>query len=133
MDGEEITRFSVTIPDRRSGRVPDALDAAAQGLLFDLDDSGWPTDPELPPAWTAFEGWFIALQEGGGVEGDLEGQEPLPPEFATLYAWSLNGYHPALATSITSTLTLIGRITGNEIDREWLDGSHPCMSIPWKK
>ncbi|MFD0887727.1 hypothetical protein ACFQ08_24565 [Streptosporangium algeriense] len=64
------------------------------------------------------------------MEGELEGQTPLPPEFATLYEWTLNGYRPALATVVTSALTLVGRITGKEIGRAWLSGTHPYMSIP---
>ncbi|MET8987128.1 hypothetical protein ABZW49_16910 [Nonomuraea wenchangensis] len=32
----------------RSGNAPAALDALAEGLMFDMDDTSWMTDPELP-------------------------------------------------------------------------------------
>ncbi|WP_272894036.1 hypothetical protein [Nonomuraea sp. MG754425] len=29
-----------------------------------------------------------------------------------------------MATCLTSALTLVGRVTGREFDREWMNGSH---------
>ncbi|WP_306870875.1 hypothetical protein [Streptosporangium brasiliense] len=36
----------------------------------------------------------------------------------------------SIEESISSALTLIGRITGREIDREWLDGTHTLYVMP---
>ncbi|MGV9778023.1 DUF6461 domain-containing protein [Streptosporangium sp. NPDC003464] len=36
----------------------------------------------------------------------------------------------SIEESISSALTLIGRITGREIEREWLDGTHALYVMP---
>ncbi|MFI6743820.1 hypothetical protein ACIBI9_64080 [Nonomuraea sp. NPDC050451] len=54
----------------------------------------------------------------------------MPEAFGGFYEWSLNGYHPSLATCVTSALTLVGRLTGREIDEARLSGSHLRLTIP---
>jgi hypothetical protein len=128
-DGYHTTEFSVTVPGERYGNAPTALDPLADGLMFDIDDTSWMTDPELPPGWPAFEEWSAWMEESGYAVGDEEGEEPLPEAFGDFYAWSLNGYHPALATCVSSALTLVGRLTGREIDDAWLSGRHTRLTI----
>ncbi|MFD8527598.1 DUF6461 domain-containing protein [Streptosporangium canum] len=79
IDGQMITRFTVTYPALRDGADPHALDPYMEGLRFEL---------------------------GSGREG------------------------PSNEEVISSALTLIGRITGREIDREWLDGTHALYVMP---
>ncbi|MEV5895082.1 DUF6461 domain-containing protein [Nonomuraea fuscirosea] len=56
-DGYSTTLFSVTVPGERYGNAPDSLDPLAEGLMFDIDDTSWTTDPQLPPDWPAFAEW----------------------------------------------------------------------------
>jgi hypothetical protein len=35
-----------------------------------------------------------------------------------------------LATCVTSALTLVGRVTGRELDREWMNGIHTRYVLP---
>ncbi|MFF0574589.1 DUF6461 domain-containing protein [Streptosporangium saharense] len=130
VDGFHTTGFSLTVPGGRYGSAPDALDSLAEGLLFDIDDTSWMTDPGLSPGWLDFEEWSADLEASGRAVGDMEGEEPLPEAFGDFYAWSLNGYHPPLATCVTSALTLVGRLTGREIDDAWLSGTHVRLTIP---
>ncbi|MEU9890848.1 DUF6461 domain-containing protein [Sphaerisporangium sp. NPDC051011] len=37
---------------------------------------------------------------------------------------------PSLAECVTSALTVIARVTGREIDQEWLDGTHALYVMP---
>ncbi|MED7925843.1 DUF6461 domain-containing protein [Nonomuraea sp. LP-02] len=129
-DGYHTTGFSITVPGERSGNAPAALDALAEGLMFDMDDTSWMTDPELPPEWPAFEEWSAWMEENGYSVGDEDGEQPLPEAFGDFYGLSLNGYHPSLATCVTSALTLVGRLTGREIDEAWLTESHTRLTIP---
>ncbi|PRX64107.1 hypothetical protein B0I32_10935 [Nonomuraea fuscirosea] len=129
-DGYYTTWFSVTVPGERYGNAPHALDPLAEGLAFDIGDTSWKTDPELPPAWPAFAEWSEWMEENGYSVGDEDDERPLPEAFGDFHGWSLNGYHPPLATCVTSALTLVGRLTGREIDEAWLSGSHPWLTLP---
>ncbi|GAA5057637.1 hypothetical protein HNP84_000533 [Thermocatellispora tengchongensis] len=120
VDGEYVTGLSVTVPGERWGSDPHALDSYAQGLRFDLSDSGWRSDPELPPGWLEYCAWEEARLENG----EDHGEEDMPGEWQDLVALACNGYHPPMATCLTSALALVGRVTGREIDRAWMDQAH---------
>ncbi|WP_449062300.1 DUF6461 domain-containing protein [Planomonospora algeriensis] len=120
VNGEYVTGLSVTTPGKRWGRDPQALDPYAQGLQFDWDDSGWENDPELPPGWLEYCAWEEARME----RGEDYREEDVPDEWQDFVELAHNGYSPPLATCLTSALALAGRVTGREIDREWMDGTH---------
>ncbi|MFG6194153.1 DUF6461 domain-containing protein [Nonomuraea sp. JJY05] len=121
VDGEYVTGFSVTVPGRRWGSDPRALDRYALGLQFDLDDSSWKSDPDLPPGWLEYCAWEEARLESGQED---YGEEDIPEEWQDFIALSTGGYSPPMASCLASALTLVGRVTGREIDREWMNGSH---------
>lgn len=120
VNGHYVTDFSVTVPGKRWGSDPQALDSYAQGLHFDLGDSGWEGDPELPAGWLEYCAWEEARMESGQDYGE----EDIPDEWGDFIRLVHNGYSPPMATCLTSALALVGRVTGREIDREWMDGAH---------
>ncbi|MFI6888833.1 hypothetical protein [Streptosporangium canum] len=128
MDGEETTVFSVTVPGERWGKAPGGLDPYATGLRFDLEDTSWKTDPDLPSEWMAFAEWAESSPLSEQSDADLV----LPEGWWDFYEMSLNGYDPAVATCVTSALVLIGRMTGREIDDAWLSGAHTRLAMPVK-
>ncbi len=77
IDGDVVTRLSVTCPELRSGTDPAALDPLMEGLRFQLDEDD-----------------------------------------------------PVVEESVNSAFVLVGRITGREIDRAWLDAPHTRFVIP---
>ncbi|MEU1736121.1 DUF6461 domain-containing protein [Streptosporangium sp. NPDC020145] len=120
VNGDHVTGFGVTVPGERWGRDPQALDSYARGLQFDLNDSGWTSDPELPAGWLEYCAWEEARLESG--QEDYE--DDIPDGWQDFISLALNGYSPPMATCLTSALALVGRVTGREIDREWMDGAH---------
>jgi hypothetical protein len=128
VNGVYATGFSVTTPGERWGRHPAALDSYAQGLQFDLMDSSWESDPDLAPGWLEYSAWEEARVESGQDYGEED--EVLPPGWDDFIALAHNGYGPPLATCITSALTLVGRVTGREFDREWMNGIHTRYVLP---
>ncbi|WP_158088725.1 DUF6461 domain-containing protein [Thermoactinospora rubra] len=125
VNGECVTGLGVTVPGKRWGRDPRALDSYAEGLCFDLGDSSWESDPELPPGWLEYRAWEEARME----RGEDYGEEDIPDEWQDFIGLAVNGYSPPLATCLTSALALVGRMTGREIDREWMDGIHTRYAI----
>ncbi|GII64425.1 hypothetical protein Skr01_45100 [Sphaerisporangium krabiense] len=121
VDGACVTVFGVTRPGGRRGREPQALDPYAEGLRFDLQDSSWENDPDLPPGWREYSAW-----EEARLEGDLpdDAYDDMPPEWSDLLELAVNGYSPPLAACITSALTLVGRVTGRELDEAWMREIH---------
>ncbi|SNR96290.1 hypothetical protein SAMN05216276_10023 [Streptosporangium subroseum] len=128
VDGVYATGFSVTTPGERWGRHPDALDSYTQGLRFDLMDSSWESDPDLTPGWMEYTAWEEARMESGRDYGEED--DALPPEGNDCMRLAYSGYDPPRATCITSALTLVGRVTGREFDREWMNGIHPRYVLP---
>ncbi|MFI9593597.1 DUF6461 domain-containing protein [Nonomuraea sp. NPDC052265] len=120
VNGEYVTGLSVTVPGERWGSDPQALDHHAQGLQFDLDDSSWQSDSDLRPGWLEYCAWEEARLERGQDYGD----EDIPEGWQDFIALAHSGYSPPMATCLTSALTLVGRVTGREIDREWMNGTH---------
>lgn len=120
VNGEYVTGLSVTVPGKRWGSDPQALDPYMQGLQFDWNDSSWENDPELPAGWLEYCAWEEARLESG----EDYGEEEVPDEWQDFIGLACNGYSPPLATCLTSALALVGRVTGREIDREWMYGAH---------
>ncbi len=120
--GRYVTAFDVTSPGRRHGSDPRALDAYADGLQFDWDDPTWRDDPGLLPGWLEFSAAEEALEEGEISEEEF--YENMRPEWEDYVTLTLNGYSPPLATCLTSALVLVGRVTGRELDDEWMAGTH---------
>ncbi|MDP9847616.1 hypothetical protein [Streptosporangium lutulentum] len=128
VNGVHATGFSVTTPGERWGRHPAALDSYAHGLRFDLADSSWESDPDLTPGWLEYAAWEEARMESGRDYGEED--EILPSGWDDFIALAHNGYSPRLATCVTSALTLVGRVTGREFDREWMNGTHTRYLLP---
>jgi allantoicase len=124
VNGEYVTGFNVTAPGKHWGSDPQALNPYARGLQFDLDDSGWESDPGLPPGWLEYCAWEKTRMESGKDYGE----EAIPGEWQDFIELS-QAYSPPMATCLTSALTLVGRVTGREIDTEWMDGAHTCYVI----
>ncbi|GGO00090.1 DUF6461 domain-containing protein [Microbispora bryophytorum] len=120
VNGEYVTGLSVTVPGKRWGSDPQALDPYLQGLQFDWGDSSWEDDPDLPAGWLEYCAWEEARLESGEDYGEAE----IPDEWQDFIGLACNGYSPPLATCLTSALALVGRVTGREIDREWMYGAH---------
>jgi hypothetical protein len=120
-DGAYATFFSLTRPNRRGGPHPHALDAYAEGLVFDVQDSSWENDPDLPEGWMEYTAWEEARVEGDMSDDDYE---DMRPEWWDLQALAINGYSPPLATAVTSALALVGRVTGRELDKAWMREIH---------
>ncbi|WP_326824659.1 hypothetical protein [Streptosporangium sp. NBC_01756] len=100
--------------------MPDVLDSHAQGLRFDMWDPRWESDPELPPGLLEYLAWEDARVEGGQDYADVDA----PREWWDFIELAHNGYSPPGAECITSILALVGRATGRELDREWMNGEH---------
>ncbi|MFI6888829.1 hypothetical protein [Streptosporangium canum] len=129
VDGNYVTLFSVTRPGRSRGPIPHALDSYAEGLQFDAGDSSWENDPDLPTGWMEYSAWEEereARLEDDMSEDDYEGVQP---GWTDLMDLAINGYSPPLATCITSAFTLVGRVTGRELDDEWMKGVHTRFFI----
>lgn len=121
VNGEYVTGFSATVPGKRWGSDPQALDRYARGLQFGLDDTGWESDPDLLPGWLEYCAWEEARLESGQED---YGEEDIPEDWQDFIALALSGYSPPMATCLASALTLVGRVTGREIDEEWMNGAH---------
>ncbi|MFC4062729.1 DUF6461 domain-containing protein [Planomonospora corallina] len=64
------------------------------------------------------------------VVGDPEERNGSDPNALDLYMEGLDFIGDTSQAEITSALRLIGRITGREIDQEWLEGTHTRYVIP---
>ncbi|MGW4793238.1 hypothetical protein ACWEPC_12600 [Nonomuraea sp. NPDC004297] len=117
VNGEYVTGLSVTVPGERWGSDPQALAHHARGVQFELDDSSWESDPDLPPGWLEYCAWEEARLERGRED---YGEEGIPENWQDFMALAHSAYSPPMATCLTSALTLVGRVTG----REWMNGSH---------
>ncbi|WP_329088559.1 hypothetical protein [Streptosporangium sp. NBC_01469] len=128
VDGNYATGFSLTTPGKRWGDDPYALDPFAQGLQFDVTDPSWESDLDLPPGWLEYTAWEEARIESGRDYGEED--DVLPPEWEDCMQLAHSGYRPSLATCITSALTLVGRVTGREFDKEWMHEPHTRYVLP---
>ncbi|GII01791.1 hypothetical protein [Planobispora takensis] len=116
-DGRGTAGFTLSGPAERWG---DALDPHTEGLLLDVLDSDWENDPELPPGFREYLAWEEARIESGEEYEDVV----IPEEWWGFVDLAHAGYSPAEAEGRSSLLTLVGRVTGRELDREWMDGTH---------
>ncbi|GIH93874.1 hypothetical protein ACFFMN_16020 [Planobispora siamensis] len=117
VNGRDTAGFTLSGPAERWG---DALDPYTEGLLLDVQDSDWENDPELPPGLREYLAWEEARVESGEEYEDVA----IPEEWRDLAGLAHAGYSPAEAEGRSSLLTLVGRMTGREFDREWMAGKH---------
>ncbi|GAA2397243.1 hypothetical protein [Nonomuraea africana] len=122
VNGSYVTGMDITRPKGGRGSDPHALDAYMEGLQFDWADTSWRTDPDLPAGWLEYAEWSETHVEDGE-------DEDYPAEWDDLIQLSLDGYSPPLAECVTSAFVLIGRITGREFGRDWMQGVHSCYLI----
>ncbi|WP_440104220.1 hypothetical protein [Streptosporangium sp. H16] len=129
VDGNYVTALSVTRPGVRKGTDPHALDRYASDLQFDAEDSSWESDPDLLPGWLEYSAWEETLSNISDQDLVDDAYESMPSRFRHLLELSLNGYSPPIATCITSALIVVGRVTGRELDEEWMNGLHTRFVI----
>ncbi|GAA3443004.1 DUF6461 domain-containing protein [Planomonospora venezuelensis] len=120
VNGRRAAGFGIGDPGERWGDTPDALDPYMRGLRFDMRESAWEDDPELPPGLLEYYAWEEAREETGEDYCDAD----IPEEWWDFVELAHNGYDPAGAECRTSLLALVGRVTGRELDREWMAGEH---------
>ncbi|WP_143082109.1 hypothetical protein [Nonomuraea wenchangensis] len=130
VDGRYVTALSATRPGVRKGTDPHALDRYTSGLQFDAEDSSWRSDPDLLPSWLEYSDWAETLIDMSDDDMVDDPHESMPSEFRQPLELSLNGYSPPMATCVTSALVVVGRITGRELDEEWMNGLHTRVLIP---